>query len=1169
MKYIADLHLHSHFARATAKNLDLEHMYMAAQLKGVTLVGTGDFTHPGWLAELEEKLMPAEPGLFKLKKEIADKLDREIPDSCRNPVRFILQCEISSIYKKNERVRKNHNLIYFSEIEKVKKFNARLDQIGNLKSDGRPILGLDAEKLLGIMLETSEEAFLIPAHIWTPWFSMFGSKSGFDSIEECFGSLANHIFAVETGLSSDPPMNWRVEDLDNVRLVASSDAHSPMYIGRNASLFDTDLSFHALREALEKGDMEKFQGTVDMYPQEGKYHYDGHRKCNICFNPEETLENHGICPECNRPLTLGVLYRVQQLASRPQGYLPENRHGYKSIVPLADLLSEICGVGPKTKKVAAHYNKALKALGPELEILLEKTFDEIEKAGVPLLAEAVARMRKGEVNISPGFDGEYGRVKIFGAGEKQKLKGELDMFSFPGKKVSRKKIENNKRKVSITRKKPAKKTQKKKTTEKRESTQKEKLEKKEKPALTKPKVLLRKKAPKVQKDENPAVFTFNEEQNHALTFSGAPLIIEAGPGTGKTRTLTAKIAYLIFKKGVNPSSLLALTFTNRAAKEIKERINIAAPGICTNVVASTFHSFSLMILKEYGDFKSAVVEESVRKEIMKDAFVNSGYDDKNGRKGVLVEKLDQMIAKAKQQWLSFEDDLGHIADKDQRAVLKRVWQEYDRLLLSQNLVDFEDLISMVLSLLKSDSKILLKIQKRFVHIFVDEYQDINSGQYFLIQLLANKGKGLTVIGDPDQSIYGFRGSDNRYFKKFITDYPGAVKIVLKQNYRSTRTILNASFQMITRAEKNQEKEKIFSDINGKNRLMVFEAASDKAEAVAVGKSIESLVGGLSLFSMDAGRADAALAREYSFSDFAVLYRTKKQSMIFAEIFEKAGIPFQTADKEDFLVQQGIKELISLVRLIQCRGTVFDLENFFDYMKVKAGKKSKEKLRQWFYTLDASISDAIALLADNSLKEIRKDIRERIALAAAELQRLGLAVKGVETKKALQTLADESGIRELISKSEKSISIFNRLLLSAHGCKEGLTEFLDTVALQKDTESIEPDAEKVSLMTIHAAKGLEFPVVFVTGCEQGLLPYARQGGVTEDIDEERRLFYVAMTRAMDILCLTYAKKRIVFGAVKETVKSPFLSDIEEKLKEYSKNRHKLKSIKKKQTQLELF
>jgi DNA helicase-2/ATP-dependent DNA helicase PcrA len=418
-KFITDLHVHSKFSRATAKNLDLENLYIAAMIKGVTVVGTGDFTYPEWITEIEEKLEPAEPGLLKLKKEISRELDKNVPVICQNKVRFILQTEISSIYKKNNRVRKNHNLIFFPDIEIVKKFNAILDKIGNIRSDGRPILGLDAKKLLELMLSVDDTGMFIPAHIWTPWFSMFGSKSGFDTIEECFGSLSKHIFAAETGLSSDLPMNFRVKNLDNLSFVSNSDAHSPRFLGRNASVFNTDLSYFGIRQALMEKDITKYPGTIDMYPEQGKYHYDGHRKCNVCLNPVKTLELDGICPECHKPLTLGVLNRVQKLADRPEGYVPENRHGFQNIIPLADILSEIFEVGPNTKTVITHFNKAVEIIGPELEILLNKSIQEIEQANIPLLGKAIENMRANKIITSPGFDGQFGRVSIFDPDEKK------------------------------------------------------------------------------------------------------------------------------------------------------------------------------------------------------------------------------------------------------------------------------------------------------------------------------------------------------------------------------------------------------------------------------------------------------------------------------------------------------------------------------------------------------------------------------------------------------------------------------------------------------------------------------------------------------------------------------------------------------------------------------
>lgn len=421
MKFIADLHIHSHFSRATAKNLNFENIYIAAQLKGITVVGTGDFTHPGWFTEIKEKLVPAEEGLFKLKDEIADKCDQKIPLECRGMVRFILVSEISSIYKKNNKTRKIHNLVFIPELDLAEKFNSKLDKIGNIKSDGRPILGLDARDLLEILLETSEEAFLIPAHIWTPWFSLLGSKSGFDTLEECFEDLSTYIFAVETGLSSDPAMNWRVSGLDGLTLVSNSDAHSPLKLGREANIFNTKLSYKSIKSALESGDPNSFLGTFEFYPEEGKYHLDGHRKCEMRFWPDKTRKLDGRCPICKKPLTLGVLYRVEELADRPEGVKPKRHHPFYSIIPLVEILSEILKVGPGSKKVVGNYRALLEKLGPEINILNKLNIKTIEKAGGPLLGEAIARMRRNEVVILPGYDGEFGTIKIFNPNEREKL----------------------------------------------------------------------------------------------------------------------------------------------------------------------------------------------------------------------------------------------------------------------------------------------------------------------------------------------------------------------------------------------------------------------------------------------------------------------------------------------------------------------------------------------------------------------------------------------------------------------------------------------------------------------------------------------------------------------------------------------------------------------------
>ena len=320
MEIIADLHIHSRYSRATSKNLTPESLYLWAQKKGIHLLGSGDFTHPEWIRELRDKLEPAEDGLWTLKSDIAGNVDSEVPASCRGPVRFIFQTEISTIYKKNGKTRKVHHLILLPDFNSAHKLISRLERIGNLKSDGRPILGLDSRDLLETVLEASEKAIFIPAHIWTPWFSVFGSKSGFDHIEECYGELTPHITALETGLSSDPAMNWRCSGLDQFTLVSNSDAHSPSKLGREANILHIPFSYTSLRHTLVTG--EGLAGTIEFFPEHGKYHLDGHRKCQVRMEPEQTIEHNGRCPVCGKALTVGVMNRVVELSDRGSGVMP-------------------------------------------------------------------------------------------------------------------------------------------------------------------------------------------------------------------------------------------------------------------------------------------------------------------------------------------------------------------------------------------------------------------------------------------------------------------------------------------------------------------------------------------------------------------------------------------------------------------------------------------------------------------------------------------------------------------------------------------------------------------------------------------------------------------------------------------------------------------------------
>lgn len=428
MSFIADLHIHSRYSRAVSKDMVPESLYRWAQLKGITVVGTGDFTHPAWFAELQEKLEPAEPGLYCLKPELAAPVDAEIPESCRADVRFMLTSEISSIYKRHERTRKVHNLIFAPSFSAVANMTDKLARIGNLHSDGRPILGLDSEELLRIMLERAPEALFVPAHAWTPHFSVFGANSGFDSLEECFGELSPHIRVIETGLSSDPPMNWRLSQLDGIALISNSDAHSPSKLGREANVLNGDLSFDGIKTAFTSGDPTQFLGTIEFFPEEGKYHYDGHRTCRIRLSPAEARTHDNVCPECGKPVTRGVMHRVEMLADQPTGHRSRMALPYWSLVPLVELIAEVHGAGVNTKGVTEAYRQLLATLGNEFEILMNVPISDIEDYGDRLLALAVQRMRAGNVTIAPGYDGEYGTVCLLSEEDRQSHSSQIPLF---------------------------------------------------------------------------------------------------------------------------------------------------------------------------------------------------------------------------------------------------------------------------------------------------------------------------------------------------------------------------------------------------------------------------------------------------------------------------------------------------------------------------------------------------------------------------------------------------------------------------------------------------------------------------------------------------------------------------------------------------------------------
>jgi uncharacterized protein (TIGR00375 family) len=412
MEFIADFHIHSKYSRATSKDMDIAHIAEWAKLKGMTLMGTGDFTHHLWLEECKASLEDLGNGLFKYKD-----------------IYFILTSEISSIYSKKGKGYRIHNMVFSPSFKTTDKINEALSRYGNLASDGRPILGMDAQEIARIIFDIDENCMIVPGHIWTPWFSLFGSMSGFDRIEDCFEDQAPKIFALETGLSSDPAMNWRLSALDRFTLISNSDSHSPSKIGREANVFDCELNYQAIREVLKTKDRKKFLYTIEFFPEEGKYHFDGHRLCGVRLSPAQTKENKGKCPKCGRAVTVGVMNRVEQLADRPQGYKPANSIPFKNLIPLDEIIAEVKGMTKASQAVEKEYRSCLAKFGTEFEIIMKAPREELMRGLSPGLAEGVLKVRAGQVDIQAGFDGEYGKISIFREEEKKdKAEKQLNLF---------------------------------------------------------------------------------------------------------------------------------------------------------------------------------------------------------------------------------------------------------------------------------------------------------------------------------------------------------------------------------------------------------------------------------------------------------------------------------------------------------------------------------------------------------------------------------------------------------------------------------------------------------------------------------------------------------------------------------------------------------------------
>ena len=1015
----ADLHIHSRFSRACSKDCDIEHLSAWALRKGLTVLGTGDFTHPAWAAELRETLVPAEPGLFRVRPDLEKRLLRDSAATCAGTVRFMLSVEISTIYRRDERTRKVHHLIYAPSFDAADRITAALAKIGNLASDGRPILGLDSRDLLDITLSADPGCFLVPAHVWTPWFAVLGSKSGFDAVPECYADLAGHIFAVETGLSSDPAMNWACSSLDEYRLVSNSDAHSPPMLGREATVFNTDLDYFAMAAALRTGN--GLEGTIEFFPEEGKYHLDGHRKCGVRVNPEQTRALDTICPQCGKPLTVGVLHRIAELADRPAGFRPPGAPGFTSLVQLPEIVGEILATGPKSKKVAGEVGRLVAALGPELTILRETPLDDLRRAGGSLLSEGIARLRRGEVIRDAGYDGEYGTIRLFQPGE---LDGAA-LFTVAGLSPADK--HNNAERARVPR--PGTRP------ERRRGGASAPV-----PAATAP-------ATPTEAAATGSLLDGLDPQQRAAATADGPLLIIAGPGSGKTRTLTYRIAHQIPDRGVPAGNFLAITFTRRAAQEVKDRLAGLGPGQPT---VTTFHGLGLRILREHHQVAGLspgfkVADETVRLQVATELTGS----ERDGRK--LIAGLDQ----------------------DAKLALRRE-------LAARDLVDFDGLVEMSAVLLRDDPAIATGLRTRWPQISVDEYQDIDAVQYDLLRMISGEGTGLTAIGDPDQAIYGFRGADVSIFGRFAADFPGATTVELTRNYRSSPDIVTAAMQAIAPTTLVPGRTAV-AVRGGPAGVVTFdEAADEHVEAAWIAATIDQLLGGASFHSLDSGRADGHAHGKVGLSDIAVLYRTEAQAGPLGQALTRAGLPFQKRSHDLLARRPGVADIIREMHLVH------------------AGP--------------AAPGDVAGQLTA-----------------------------------AVRSLADARGERDA---TVVDIRAAGELLTPlARRCGADLERFGAEISLGAETDALDPRAEAITLLTLHGAKGLEFDVVFLAGCERGLLPLRLPGSepvTAADVAEERRLLFVGMTRARDRLLLTCAARRRRPGSGEAAGRSPFLTAVTSEL-----------------------
>ncbi len=1163
--YIADLHIHSRYSRATSRECVPEYLELWARRKGIDLLGTGDFTHPAWRQELKEKMVPAEEGLYCLKKELQIQ-DRILGDKSRP--RFVISGEISSIYKKNGRVRKVHNLILLPGLYEAELLSKKLETIGNIHSDGRPILGLDSRDLLEITLEICPRAIFVPAHIWTPHFSMFGAFSGFDTVEECFEDLSPYIHAFETGLSSDPPMNWRLSALDRFQMISNSDAHSPSKLGREANLLNISMSYDGLYDAVQKG--QGLMGTIEFFPEEGKYHYDGHRKCHLCLSPKEAEKYQGKCPVCGKKLILGVSHRIEQLADREEGFVPSGAAAFERLTPLPEVIASCTGHLASSAGVMRQYQKMLEKLGSEFSILRELPEEQIQDKCGYQIAEGIRRLRQGKVRRFPGFDGEYGIIQLFEPWELEAMEGQMSLFGWGGMNLAGGEMtvkgeSSRGAEEDAEREKPegvvadsgGKGIEKEKHSEGvvadsgGEGIEKAKdskgvvadgvgegikKEKRRKGAVADD---VGKKAARAK---SPEADVLNEEQLLAIQSISPRIAVIAGPGTGKTKTLVSRILYLLQIRRVKPSEITAVTFTNKAAQEMRNRLEsrIGKKVTANRIRIGTFHSLcneifqasgeemmladesmTLEIVREVAEElkikekpksllrrisqrKLAMAEEDQRKaeksadaecEMTESADVECEIVESTDEECEIAESTDEKceIAESTDEECEMTESAGNVRTSIEKGLPSQKDQDLQKLnqavkcyqdrLAALNALDFDDLLIKGLEKAK-------ECNQTFPYLLVDEFQDLSPLQYRLIQAWSRHGRELFIIGDPNQSIYGFRGAHDKSFQQFCQE-ESIEKISLKKNYRSSPEILTSALLVL-----GDPGTTLVPMQKSGFPVRLVNAPTQRQEAIFAAKEINRLIGGMDMLDTQEGFSCPDDRSPRSFADIAILYRTHRQAELLETCLKKEGIPYVVTGREEFLEEDSVRGSLGFFKsLIHPQ----DLLARRQYLKLLWNVK-EEDLSQCGYPALAERYQPLCRRGNprKLWDSWRKDMDLLSDPAMEKLASMAVFYKTMEEMLTALAFGRESDLKRCGGKHYTS--------------------------------------DSVTLMTIHGAKGLEFPVVLLHGLKAGLIPLEYPGRET-DLEEERRLLYVAMTRAKEELILTSSGEPSIF--VKQVSENTFV------------------------------